>query len=95
MWEAARKANHTFSYLGVAYRVTNTQVTDGPEGPVGLIGAEEVDDTAPPNPVVKRIKSAQRLNAELQAEAVVGSDIWHKYEDIDDQLHEALTLLGD
>lgn len=94
-WQAAQKRNHVFGHLGVAYRVTNTNVTDTPKGPIGLIGAEEVDQELPPNPIVERIKSAIRINAELQAEATIGSDIWHVYEDIDDQLHEALTLLGD
>lgn len=95
LWEAARKANHTFVHIGAVYRITNTGITCTPKGPIGLIGAEEVDQELPQNPAIERLKSAQRLNAELQKESVIGSDIWHVYEDIDDQLHEALTLLGD
>ena len=45
--------------------------------------------------VIARIKKSQGLNERMQLATDIASDEWHRHEDIDDELDEALTLLGD
>jgi len=45
--------------------------------------------------VVALIHNAQQINAEMQAKTTQGSPEWHRHEDLDDKLHNALEHLGD
>lgn len=47
------------------------------------------------NEVVEHVNKAAKLNAKLQEGFIVGSPGWYTHETIDDELHNALTKLGD
>jgi hypothetical protein len=43
--------------------------------------------------LIDRLQRAQIKNAKLQDKLPKASSDWHTHEDIDDELHEALTVL--
>lgn len=47
------------------------------------------------NEVIEHVNNARKRNDQLQEAHKVSSAEWHAHETIDDELHNALTKLGD
>jgi hypothetical protein len=55
--------------------------------PIGVARALEL--------VVEKLNAIKKENDAMQALVAPGSRSWHRYETIDDRVHEALQLLGE